>query len=98
MTPEQFRAARVLLGLDQSHVAILARVSRATIGRFESGRRIHHLQEEALRRTVEHAGVIFVRKGEPVGGHATDGGVVLRRGAKVVRPAGGPRASEQDGD
>lgn len=88
MTPEKFRAARSLLGLDQSHVATLSRVSRATIVRYENGRQIHHLHEAALRRAVEQAGVVFVRTGEPVAGEATDGGVVLRKGARVARPPG----------
>ena len=95
MTPEKFRAARFLLGLDQSHVASLSRVSRATIVRYENGRQIHHLHEEALRRAVEHAGVIFVPKGEPVAGEATDGGVVLRKGARTARRPGRPPPAEE---
>ncbi len=84
MTPEELRAARSLLAIDQVRLAELSRVSLSTIRRFEGGKSIGSLHHDALRRAVERAGVAIVPAGTPVAGSVAVGGVVLRH-----RPDGG---------
>ena len=73
ITGSQVKAARRLLRWTQDQLAVEVRVSPATIGHFESGRR----QPSALiviviRRVLEAAGIEFSNGGEP--------GVKLRKG------------------
>lgn len=67
--PEQCRAARALLDLDQATVAQMASVSRNTVADFENGKRVPNSNNlAAVRRALEDAGVIFMpENGEGVG-------------------------------
>lgn len=61
MTPAQCRAARALLGKEQSEVADAANVARATLIDFEKGQRVPRASTiAAIRAALEAAGVIFV--------------------------------------
>ncbi|WP_439525884.1 helix-turn-helix domain-containing protein [Roseovarius mucosus] len=74
MSPEQCKAARALLGLDQEQVAVLAKVARTTLIDFEKGLRAPRTSTiAAIRAALEAAGVEFI---EPNGGGA---GVRLRK-------------------
>lgn len=66
MLPEQCRAARAILNLEQSDVAERAGIARATLIDFEKGQRIPRKATiAAIRQTLEQAGVEFI---EPNGG------------------------------
>jgi transcriptional regulator with XRE-family HTH domain len=70
LTTEQSRAGRGLLNWNQNQLADAAEIGRATIRRFEAGRRTpvpHNLA--AIRRALEDAGVEFIpaRNGKGVG-------------------------------
>ena len=69
VTPAQCRAARGLLALSQTELAILANVSLKTIQNFEGEKREPiPATLAALRRALEEAGVIFIpTNGEGVG-------------------------------
>ncbi|WP_113891114.1 helix-turn-helix domain-containing protein [Roseiarcus fermentans] len=71
----QLRAARGLLGWSQTELALAAKIGRATIADFESGKRGPYARTlDVLRSTLEGAGVEFTNGGEP--------GVKLRRAAQ----------------
>ncbi len=78
MTSNDLKAARALLGIDQATLAADSLVSVATIRRFEGGRPISGLHRDAVRRTVERAGAVFLPPGLVVEGHAIEGGVARR--------------------
>jgi transcriptional regulator with XRE-family HTH domain len=60
ITADQCRAARGLIGIDQSGLAQASRVSRNTIASFESGQRTPGANNLiAIRATFEAAGVEF---------------------------------------
>jgi DNA-binding XRE family transcriptional regulator len=60
ITGPQVKAARLLLGWTQDKLAVEVRVSPATIGHFESGRRQPSaLIANAIKRTIEAVGVEF---------------------------------------
>jgi transcriptional regulator with XRE-family HTH domain len=59
----QLRAARGLIGWAQADLAKAAKVGRATIADFESGKRDPYDRTlDVLQRTLESAGVIFVEE------------------------------------
>jgi transcriptional regulator with XRE-family HTH domain len=61
ITPEQMKAARLLLGWSQSSLARYSSVSETTIGHFEKGkRRASDLDLTVVRRVLEAAGVEFL--------------------------------------
>lgn len=61
MKPEQCRAARALVDMDQAVLANAAHVSRNVIVDFEKGRRTPTVNNlAAIRTALEAAGVIFV--------------------------------------
>jgi transcriptional regulator with XRE-family HTH domain len=60
ITRDQLRAARVLLHLQQKQLSTLSKVSVSTIRRFEAGLGIGPVFTDALRRSLEEAGAIFV--------------------------------------
>lgn len=80
MKPEELRAARQLLGIDQNRLAEAARVSIATVKRFEQGRSVGHAFVVAMRRAAEGLGVMIVADGADVGGRRARSGVVLLGG------------------
>jgi transcriptional regulator with XRE-family HTH domain len=64
--PEQCRAARGMLGMDQATLAAAASVSRNVIIDFEKGRRIptrNNLQ--AIRHALEAVGIAFTNGDAP---------------------------------
>ena len=66
MTPAQCRAARAILGLEQSDVAAAAGVARATLIDFEKEQRVPRpATVAAIRAALEAAGVEFL---DPNGG------------------------------
>ena len=74
MSPDQCRAARALLNLEQSEVAKNAGIARATLIDFEKGQRLpRSATVTAIRAALEAAGVQFI---EENGGGA---GVRLRK-------------------
>jgi transcriptional regulator with XRE-family HTH domain len=74
----QLRAARGLLGWSQSDLAEAAKIGRATIADFESGKRDPYARTlDELQAALEGAGVIFVAE------NGEGPGVRLR---KVPRP------------
>lgn len=61
MTPGQCRAARALVGMEQSELADASGIARATVIDFEKGQRLPRAGTvAALRAALEAAGVIFV--------------------------------------
>ncbi len=71
----QIRAARGLIGWSQNQLAAAAKVGRATIADFESGKRGPYSRTiEELRLALESAGVIFVDE------NGEGPGVRLRKG------------------
>jgi predicted transcriptional regulator len=61
ITAAQCRAARALLGIKQSDLAEISRVSQRTIAHFEQGERQPVPSTlDALRRALEEAGVQFI--------------------------------------
>lgn len=61
MTPAQCRAGRALLGISQDQLAAMSGVAKRTIVNFESEQRAPYGKTlEALRASLESAGVIFV--------------------------------------
>ena len=70
ITGEQIRAARAMLRLDQRQFATLARITLSTVQRLERARGpviASTTMLDALRRTLEDAGVIFIDAGEYAG-------------------------------
>jgi len=68
MRPDQCRAARALLNLEQSDVAERAGIARATLIDFEKGQRAPRpATVAAIRAALEGAGVQFI---DPNGGGA----------------------------
>jgi DNA-binding XRE family transcriptional regulator len=64
--PEQCRAARGLLDMDQATLAASASVSRNVIIDFEKGRRVPTRNNlSAIRHVLEAAGVIFTNGAAP---------------------------------
>jgi transcriptional regulator with XRE-family HTH domain len=95
LSPAQSRAARGLVTLSQVKLAKLANVSQSMIRDFEKGRRMPTNNDlEALRRSLEAKGVIFVE------GHGDgDGpGVRLRKSDDVIREPGIRRLRGQEND
>jgi transcriptional regulator with XRE-family HTH domain len=75
MTPDQCRAARAILNLEQSDIADKAGIARATLIDFEKGQRVPRATTiAAIRAALEAAGVGFIAEN---GGGA---GVRLRKG------------------
>lgn len=63
ISPEQCRAARALLDMDQNVLAAAAAVSRGVIIDFEKGRRTPGKNNlAAIRSALESAGVIFIEQ------------------------------------
>lgn len=66
ITPDQIRAARALLQLDQTELACRAHVSLATLRRSENGTGAARVSARALssvQRALEAAGVEFIHDG-----------------------------------
>ncbi len=64
ISPEQCRAARVLLDMAAIDLAEGAGVGIATIKRFESGQAVKPATVERLATHLTTAGVIFISAGE----------------------------------
>ena len=61
MSPEQCRAARAILNLEQSDVAARAGIARATLIDYEKGQRVPRTKTiAAVRAALEAAGVEFL--------------------------------------
>jgi transcriptional regulator with XRE-family HTH domain len=74
MSPEQCKAARALLRWDQGQLAAAAKVSRATIANFETGKaNLMANNLRAMQQALEEAGIEFI---QPNGGGP---GVRLKR-------------------
>lgn len=69
MTPKQCRAARAWCHLYAEQLAQSAGVTRLTVTRFETGRRIHPDTVKRLQTALEKEGVkfLFTRDGDGVG-------------------------------
>jgi len=64
MTPEQCKAARALLKIDQSELAKRSGIARATIIDFEKGtRRPRTTTLDALRTALQKSGIEFLNDG-----------------------------------
>lgn len=58
---EQCRAARALVGWSQDQLAEAAKVAKATIANFESGKRSPYGRTlDDIREALEAAGVVFI--------------------------------------
>ncbi len=91
MTPVQLRAARLMLDLTQDDLARVAKVSRATVNRHESGKGVGEGQLLLMRRALEDAGVVIVPDGSMIDGVPVFGGVGVRS------PVAGERAEAGGG-
>lgn len=61
ISPAQCRGARAMIGLSQTDLAAQAKVARATLGEFESGRRMPYERTLAdIQAALEEAGVEFI--------------------------------------
>jgi transcriptional regulator with XRE-family HTH domain len=80
--PVQCRMARAALGLGVRELAAAAKVSIDTVARFERGDELKERTIEALRHTLEAAGVEFTNGDQP--------GVRLSKAAaaRSLEPAG----------
>jgi len=68
MTPVQCRMARAALGWTTRDLGKTAKVSHETVARFESGHPLKERTVDALRETLERAGIILLPDdGESVG-------------------------------
>jgi transcriptional regulator with XRE-family HTH domain len=66
MTPEQCRAARALLNLEQAELASSSGISRSTLADFERGaRKPRQTSLDVIKSQLEKLGVQFI---EPNGG------------------------------
>jgi transcriptional regulator with XRE-family HTH domain len=65
ITPAEVTKARELLGWTRSQLAVEARVSPASVGRFERGGPKGEWIEAPIRAALEAAGVAFTNGGEP---------------------------------
>jgi transcriptional regulator with XRE-family HTH domain len=66
ITPEQIRAARALLRMDQEELARRAQVSAVTVRRLETVdglRRVAPMTLDGVRRVLEEAGAEFIEGG-----------------------------------
>jgi transcriptional regulator with XRE-family HTH domain len=66
VTPEQIRAARALLRLEQAELAQRAHVSVVTIRRLEApngGERVTSTTVQGIRQALEQAGAEFIQDG-----------------------------------
>jgi transcriptional regulator with XRE-family HTH domain len=64
ISPQQCKAARELLKWTLLDLGYRARVSEKTVSRFEAAQRIADVNKvEAIRRTLEAAGIIFDEDG-----------------------------------
>ena len=77
VTLEQVRMARAALGWSVSKLAMQVGTSRNTISRYENGHDCYGNTLLRIRRTLEHAGVIFIEEDDHGGP-----GVRLRRTAR----------------
>lgn len=69
LSPEQCRAARSLLNIEQNALAADASVSRGVIIDFEKGRRTPGINNlAAIRSALERAGAVFLDDDEMVSG------------------------------
>lgn len=70
ISPDQCRAARILIGLSAPDLAAGAGVGIATIKRFESGQIVQTATVTAIKNALEAAGISFIVAGEtsPGGG------------------------------
>jgi predicted transcriptional regulator len=64
IAPVQCFLAREALGWSVRHLARAAEVSRETVVRFERGGEVRANLVEAIQRTLENAGVIFIDANE----------------------------------
>lgn len=62
MEPIQCRMARTALGWGVRDLAEAANVAPATVSRFEGGQGVQSRTIEALRTTLEDAGIVFIPK------------------------------------
>jgi predicted transcriptional regulator len=60
MSPVQCKMARVAVGLGVRDLAAMAKVSPATVARFEGGQALKASTIETLRMALEKAGVEFI--------------------------------------
>ena len=60
MTPLQCKMARTALGWGVRDLAKAAKVAPATVTRFEGGQGVQSRTIDALRDTLETAGVVFI--------------------------------------
>jgi transcriptional regulator with XRE-family HTH domain len=68
MTPVQCKMARAALGWTTRDLGKIAKVSHETVARFENGIPLKERTVDALRDTLERAGIIFLPDdGESVG-------------------------------
>ena len=77
VTPEQVRMARAAQGWSVRELAVRVGVSGNTISRYENGHDCYGNTLLRIRRTLEHAGIIFIEEDEQGGP-----GVRLRRTAR----------------
>ena len=64
ITPDQCRAARILLKLSAPDLASAAAVGIATVKRFESGQSVQTSTIRAIMDALTEAGIIFIAVGE----------------------------------
>ena len=77
-SPEEIRAARVLLNLHQLELTKAAGVGVMTVKRYEAGETVRERYRDAIVAALVAKGVVFVRRGTEIGEVVLDLGVALR--------------------
>ncbi len=75
VSPNQLKAARLLLRMTQEDLAQAAKVARATVNRHESGKAIGEGQIRLMQYALEAAGVVFIPARTMIDGRPIQDGI-----------------------
>ncbi len=85
--PAQCRAARALVGWNQTQLAEDSKVGVMTVKRLESGKDVRQAQAAAIRQSLLRRGVVFLDDPSVCNGEAVSYGVVLKTAPSPDSPS-----------